>query len=147
MSRYWTPIATIILGRDHSNKLKQPKSKATDLVSSLPPRLPSSSPIQESPVPNMNLECPHCKARLSLHPSHAGAAVTCPKCQGKFQTPLPTAFAGGSSRQQMYFAPMCFNLAIGFPIRDKHRDTKGTELDPVSWTDGKPPATLPSCPR
>jgi TM2 domain-containing membrane protein YozV len=37
---------------------------------------------------------------LFIHPSQAGSVISCPKCSGKFQVPLPTASAGyaGSGR-------------------------------------------------
>ena len=37
------------------------------------------------------VDCPFCGERLTFLPSQAGAAVSCPKCFGKFQVPLPTA--------------------------------------------------------
>ena len=48
-------------------------------------------PIQEFPAPDMNVPCPHCQVRLSVHPSQAGGVIACPKCGGKFQIPLPIA--------------------------------------------------------
>ncbi len=47
-----------------------------------PPRVRPSS---------LELNCPYCQARLSISPSHAGAATICPLCRGKFQAPLPMA--------------------------------------------------------
>jgi len=57
------------------------------------------------PVPNMIVVCPHCQTRLSVHPSQAGTAIACPKCDGKFQVPLPTAHASSGSHQTAYSAP------------------------------------------
>lgn len=51
--------------------------------------------IRESQTPNMNALCPHCETRLSVPPSKAGAVVSCPKCNGKFQLPIPTAVVQG----------------------------------------------------
>lgn len=44
----------------------------------------------------MDIECPYCNVRLSIHPSQAGSAVACPTCGGKFQVPLPSARAARS---------------------------------------------------
>ena len=54
------------------------------------------SPIHESPVPPMNLACPHCGVRLAIPPSLAGSTTACPNCGGRFQIPLPTAGHGFS---------------------------------------------------
>ena len=52
---------------------------------------PPPQPIKETPAPNLDIGCPHCPARLSVHPSHAGQVIACPRCGGKFQLPLPNA--------------------------------------------------------
>lgn len=53
----------------------------------------------------MDVACPHCQVRLSIHPSQAGSVVTCPKCDGKFQLPMPTAHSGSRQLQGVYSAP------------------------------------------
>ena len=35
----------------------------------------------------MEFQCPHCKISMSTDDEHAGKAVTCPGCKGKFQIP------------------------------------------------------------
>ena len=59
---------------------------------------PPFPPIEESPTPNMSVTCPHCQARLLIHPSQAGTAANCPKCTGRFQVPLPTAVRAGATQ-------------------------------------------------
>lgn len=39
----------------------------------------------------MNINCPHCQAVLTVHPSQAGLVADCPKCTGKFHVPVPMA--------------------------------------------------------
>ena len=53
----------------------------------------------------MNVACPHCQVRLSIHPSQAGSECACPKCGGKFQIPLPTAQSRAGSYHSAYSAP------------------------------------------
>ena len=53
----------------------------------------------------MSVACPHCQTRLSIHPSQSGLAITCPKCRGNFQTPLPIASLGIASNVGTYSAP------------------------------------------
>ena len=53
----------------------------------------------------VTVDCPHCQTRLSIHASQSGTAVTCPKCQGKFQSPLPIASLGLASNIGSYSAP------------------------------------------
>ncbi len=62
-------------------------------------------PIHEMPAPGMEVTCPHCQVRLSVHPSQAGSEIACPQCGGKFQIPLPTAQVGGGSHYGAYSAP------------------------------------------
>jgi len=52
---------------------------------------PTPPPIHEARVPPMHLTCPHCQTRLETSPGHAGSTITCPRCDGKFMAPLPTA--------------------------------------------------------
>jgi len=51
----------------------------------------------------MNVNCPHCQVRLSIHPSQAGSVVACPICAGKFQIPIPTASSGYGSPYAHHF--------------------------------------------
>jgi len=53
----------------------------------------------------MNVTCPHCQIRLSVHPSQAGGVTACPKCGGRFQVPVPTAHAVGGPYQTSYSLP------------------------------------------
>jgi TM2 domain-containing membrane protein YozV len=62
-------------------------------------------PVWEQPTPNLNISCPHCRTRLNVHPSQAGAVASCPRCTGKFQVPLPTAPIGGASLYGTYSVP------------------------------------------
>lgn len=39
----------------------------------------------------LQLNCPHCQAILSVHPSRAGEISECTICQGKFLVPVPMA--------------------------------------------------------
>jgi TM2 domain-containing membrane protein YozV len=39
----------------------------------------------------MEVNCPHCQAILTVHPSEAGSLSDCPKCTGKFHIPVPMA--------------------------------------------------------
>lgn len=56
----------------------------------------------EPPVRNIEVDCPHCSERLSLHPSEAGNLTVCPQCGGKFQVPVPSARLSGAA----YGAPV-----------------------------------------
>lgn len=57
-----------------------------------------SGPIQPQP-PAMTVQCPHCSAQLSVSPSAAGQVSSCTQCGGKFQLPVPTAYAPHSPEQ------------------------------------------------
>ena len=39
----------------------------------------------------MEVDCPHCQAILTVHPSEAGSLYDCPICTGKFHVPVPMA--------------------------------------------------------
>ena len=56
-----------------------------------------SAPISEVPPPALTFDCPHCRARLTGSPSQAGTTTACPKCDGRFQIPLPTAIPNRNS--------------------------------------------------
>jgi hypothetical protein len=50
--------------------------------------------------------CPHCRAELLIDPQVAGDVVSCPQCNGRFQSPIPQAPAayppGGSFGGQLH---------------------------------------------
>ena len=48
-------------------------------------------PMNGMNVPPIIVDCPFCNERLTFQPAQAGLIVSCPKCLGKFQVPLPTA--------------------------------------------------------
>lgn len=54
-----------------------------------------SSPSGEPQGPQIDVSCPFCHSSLSVPVSQAGKTAACPKCEGNFQVPLPTATAGG----------------------------------------------------
>ena len=62
------------------------------------------SVIAEPPTTDMNVFCPHCQVRLSVHPSQAGSVVPCSKCGGRFKTPLPTAYSSTIQVHSAYSA-------------------------------------------
>ena len=49
------------------------------------------NPGVDASVRPMQLNCPHCQAILTVHPSQAGLVADCPKCSGKFHVPVPMA--------------------------------------------------------
>lgn len=59
---------------------------------------PIQPQVIETPPPSMEVFCPHCQTRLSVMPQFAGSTLTCPKCEGKFQAPLPVAGARQGSQ-------------------------------------------------
>ena len=65
----------------------------------------SPPPLQPVGAQPFSAYCPHCHVELKVQPRFAGRQVSCPKCEGRFQIPMPqaqTSFAahGGYSASQ-----------------------------------------------
>ena len=60
------------------------------------------TPGVDASVRPMQLNCPHCQAILTVHPSQAGLVADCPKCSGKFHVPVPMAKPWNPGKNNVY---------------------------------------------